>query len=305
MSAAIVSSTASGLAASRPLYDRIGVGYAAYRRPDPRIAAVIEDALGDAASVVNVGAGSGSYEPAGRTVLAVEPSAEMVRQRSNAAAPAVRATAEGLPLRDRSVDAAMAVLTIHHWRDWRRGLAEMRRVARDRVAVLTWDPEHAGFWLVQDYFPEIPAHDRDTFPALDEVAGFLGTVDVRPVPVPADCSDGFLGAYWRRPEMYLDAGARAAISGFARLGDVDAKLGRLRADLADGTWERRHGHLRALDTVDLGYRLIVARRPAADLAEIGFGAGNGRLPAPPLFSEIERSTPCASPTSTTSRGSSS
>jgi SAM-dependent methyltransferase len=258
MTAVNPTTTEPRVTARAPLYDRIGVGYAAYRRPDPRIASVIEDALGDAASVVNVGAGTGSYEPAGRTVLAVEPSAEMVRQRAASAAPAARATAERLPLRDRSVDAAMAVLTIHHWSDWRRGLAEMRRIARDRVVVLTWEPEHAGFWLVQDYFPEIPAHDRDTFPALDEVAGFLGTGDVRPVPVPADCSDGFLGAYWRRPEMYLDAGARAAISGFARLGDLDTKLARLRADLADGAWERRHGHLRALDTVDLGYRLIVA-----------------------------------------------
>ena len=240
------------------LYDRIGRGYAGYRRPDPRIASRIEEALGSARSVVNVGAGTGSYEPADRTVVAVEPSGEMVRQRAETAAPAVRGAAERLPLRGRSVDAALAVLTIHHWTDWRRGLAEMRRVARDRVVILTWDPEHAGFWLVQDYFPEIPAADRETFPTFAEMERVLGPIDVRPVPVPADCSDGFLGAYWRRPATYLDAGARSAISAFAKLRDVDEKIARLRADLDDGTWERRHGKLLSLPEIDLGYRLIVA-----------------------------------------------
>src|SRR3954454_19505425 len=142
------SPTPGKLAVPQILYDRIGVGYAGYRRPDPRIAAHIGAALGNARSVVNVGAGTGSYEPADRTVIAVEPSGEMVRQRPATAAPAVRGAAERLPLRDRSVDAALAVLTLHHWTDWRRGLAEMRRVARGRVVILTWDPEHAGFWLI-------------------------------------------------------------------------------------------------------------------------------------------------------------
>jgi SAM-dependent methyltransferase len=240
------------------LYDRIGVGYAAFRRPDPRIAARIEAALGSARSVVNVGAGTGSYEPADRAVVAVEPSAEMVRQRAAAAAPAVRGAAERIPLRDRSVDAALAVLTIHHWSDWRRGLAEMRRVARERVVVLTWDAWHPGFWLVQEYFPEIVEADRETFPTLDAMAGVLGPIDVQPVPIPADCSDGFLGAYWRRPALYLDEGVRGAISAFAKLRDANAKLARLRADLADGSWEARHRDLLALPELDLGYRLVVA-----------------------------------------------
>lgn len=240
------------------LYDRIGVGYAAFRRPDPRIARRIEAALGPARSVVNVGAGTGSYEPADRAVVAVEPSAEMVRQRAASAAPAVRGAAEQIPLRDRSVDAALAVLTLHHWTDWRRGLAEMRRVARERVVILTWDAWHPGFWLVQEYFPEIVEADRETFPTLDAMAGVLGPIDVQPVPIPADCSDGFLGAYWRRPALYLDAGVRGAISAFARLRDADAKLARLRADLADGSWEARHRDLLALPELDLGYRLVVA-----------------------------------------------
>lgn len=240
------------------LYDRIGVGYAAYRRPDPRIARRIDAALGPARTVCNVGAGAGSYEPADRAVVAVEPSAEMVRQRPASSGPAVRAAAERLPLRDRSVDAALAVLTIHHWSDWRRGLAEMRRVARGRVVILSWASEHPGFWLVQEYFPEIAAADWASFPALAEIGEVLGPIDVHPVPVPTDCSDGFLGAYWRRPAMYLDAGARGAISAFAKLLDPAPALERLRADLADGTWERRHADLLALPELDIGYRLIVA-----------------------------------------------
>ena len=241
------------------LYDRIGVGYSAYRRPDPRIAARIADALGPASSVVNVGAGAGSYEPADRAVVAVEPSAEMVRQRPPGAAPAVRASADALPFRDRAFDAAMAVLTIHHWPDWRAGVGEMRRVAWGRVAILTWDPGHPGFWLVQDYFPEILEMDLVTMPRLAEIARTLGSCEIRPVPIPADCSDGFLGAYWRRPEMYLDAGARGAISSFSKIRDVDAGLARLRADLADGTWQRRYAQLLALPEIDIGYRLVVAQ----------------------------------------------
>jgi SAM-dependent methyltransferase len=243
---------------SQALYDRIGVGYSAYRRPDPRIAARIAEALGPARTIVNVGAGAGSYEPADRAVVAVEPSAEMVRQRPPSAGPAVRASADHLPFRDRAFDAALAVLTIHHWPDWRAGIGEMRRVARGPVVILTWDPEHPGFWLVQDYFPEILRIDRIILPRLAEIERILDPCDVRPVPVPADCSDGFLGAYWRRPERYLDAGARGAISSFSKIRDLDAGLDRLHADLADGTWQRRHGSVLALSEIDIGYRLIVA-----------------------------------------------
>lgn len=244
----------------KPLYDTIGIGYSAYRRPDPRIAAQISDALGTAATILNVGAGAGSYEPADRRVAAVEPSAEMVRQRHPGAGPAVRASADHLPFRDASFDAALAVLTIHHWPDWRAGLQEMRRVARDRAVILTWDPEHPGFWLVQDYFPEIVEMDLLTMPTIAQMESVLGPVEVRPVPVPADCTDGFLGGYWRRPERYLDEGARGAISAFAKLRDPRPGLERLRADLADGSWNVRHGHLLARTELDIGYRLIVASR---------------------------------------------
>ena len=247
---------------SQILYDQIGVGYAAWRRPDARIAAWIVDALGAAGTIVNVGAGAGSYEPAERAVVAVEPSAQMVRQRAPSAAPAVRASAEHLPFRDRAFHASLAILTVHHWADWRAGLREMRRVARDRVVILTWDPEHPGFWLVQDYFPEILEIDRPVFPSRTEIEQILGPVEVRPVPVPAACTDGFLGAYWRRPAAYLDAGARGAISVFARLRGVDSGLARLRADLADGSWDRRHGSLLARTELDVGYRLVIARSAA-------------------------------------------
>lgn len=244
------------------LYDRLGIGYADLRRPDPRLAAAIERALGESArSVVNVGAGAGSYEPPGRRVVAVEPSAEMVAQRSRdpLAAPAVRGTALSLPFGDGTFDAAMAVLTVHHWPDRLRGLREMARVARGRVVVLNHDPLAAPFWLVDEYFPEVREIDRAIFPTRDEFEHALGPCEFVPLPVPADCTDGFLGAWWRRPQAYLDARVRAAISTFHRIRRLDEGLRRLAGDLEDGSWERRHGDLLGLDELDLGYRLVIAR----------------------------------------------
>ena len=243
------------------LYDTIGVGYRALRRPDPRIAAAIVNALGPAASVVNVGAGAGSYEPDDRRVVAVEPSREMIRQRPAGAAPVVQASATALPFRAEAFDAALAVLTVHHWPDRARGLAELCRVARDRVVILTWEPDAARFWLVEDYFPELVAIDRAIFPTPDEMRRTLGPIEVHPLPIPHDCTDGFLGAYWRRPQAYLDPAVRGAISTFSKLGDVDPGLARLRNDLENGTWTRRHGPLLARSDLDLGYRLVVAQNP--------------------------------------------
>ncbi len=239
-------------------YDRIGAGYSRHRVPDARIARAIVAALGDAQSVVNVGAGAGSYEPRDRRVVAVEPSREMIRQRPADAAPVVQASAQELPFRDGELDAAMTLLSIHHWPDWRAGLREMRRVAR-RVVLFTWDPEYdvEGFWLVRDYFPDIPALDRTIFPFMREIEGVLGRVAVTVVPVPHDCTDGFLGAYWRRPELYLDADRRGAISSFGKVAGVEARIERLRDDLRTGEWERRNGGLRGLEEIDLGYRLVV------------------------------------------------
>ena len=206
-----------------------------------------------------MGAGAGSYEPRDRKVIAIEPSLTMVRQRERGAAPVVRALAAALPFRDASFDAALAVLTIHHWPDRARGLAELARAARRRVVILTHDPSADGFWL-EDYFPELFRIGRSILPPLEELRRALGRVDVFDVPIPRDCQDGFQGAYWGRPEAYLDGGVRSAISSFTRLGseELASGLARLRADLASGEWDRRHGALRARAQLDLGYRLVVA-----------------------------------------------
>lgn len=240
------------------LYDRIGLRYATRRKPDPRIEARIDAALGQCNRVLNVGAGTGSYEPANRSVVAVEPSIEMIRQRPPGAAPVVQASASNLPFHDQSFDAALAVLTVHHWPRREQGLAEMRRVARELVVILTWDPGHPGFWLVQQYFPEILEMDRLVFPTLHEVESIIGPAVSSVVPVPADCIDGFLGAYWKRPAQYLEAPVRAAISVFSRL-DCSEGLSRLRRDLDDGTWLSRNGALQELQELDVGYRLVVAQ----------------------------------------------
>jgi SAM-dependent methyltransferase len=245
--------------ATAPIYDRIGRRYAQSRQPDPRIAARVTRALGDARTVVNVGAGSGSYEPEDRHVVAVEPSEVMITQRPRDAAPVVRAVAEALPFANNQFHAALAVLTVHHWTDAKRGLAELRRVARRQV-IFTWDPKHlAGFWFTRDYLPEAVALDAG-FTTLAPTLALLGGADVEPVPVPHDCQDGFFAAYWRRPEAYLDPDVRAGISGFGILDQslVERALELLADDLATGEWYRRNEQLLELDALDLGYRLVVS-----------------------------------------------
>ena len=239
------------------LYDTIGRGYAEIRKADPRFARAIARGPGDAASVVNVGTGTGAYEPADRAVVAVEPSTTMIAQRPPASAPVVRATAMSLPFKNDSFDAALAILTVHHWPDKPLGLAELRRVARHRVVVLTWGPASPPFWLT-DYIPELLRIDRPLFPTARDFERALGPVTVTTIPVPHDCSDGFLGAHWRRPSAYLDARARGAISTFAKLPHVESRLQRLRADLASGAWRCKYGQLLDETELDLGYQLIVA-----------------------------------------------
>lgn len=242
-------------------YDKIGHGYALTRQPDPRIASQILDALGDAATVLNVGAGAGSYEPRHLKVTAVEPSMQMIAQRPPNSPPVVRALAEHLPFADRSFDASMAVLTIHHWRDLPGGLAEMRRVARRRIVILTWDIRAADtFWLTAHYFPEVTALDETRFGPIDDLADAMGGAKVIPVPVPRDCTDGFLAAFWARPEEYLDPRRRAAMSPFAIIPQESFQSGleRLTNDLKTGAWDQRFGELRTRETLDAGYRLLVA-----------------------------------------------
>ncbi len=242
------------------LYDAIGVGYRDFRRPDPRLETAIIRALNPAETVVNVGAGTGSYEPSDRSVVAVEPAMTMIRQRRPGSAPVVQASATELPFRDDGFAAALAILTVHHWPDQARGLDEMARVARRRVVVVTWDPSTSGFWLTDDYFPEIFEIDRPLFPSIEDFRKALGRVEVHPLPIPHDCVDGFLGAYWRRPHAYLDAGVRTAISTFAKLHDLGRGLDRLRRDLEDGSWTRRYGDLLDQPEIDLGYRIVVAAK---------------------------------------------
>jgi SAM-dependent methyltransferase len=242
------------------LYDAIGTTYAATRRTDPRIASRIWDALGDARTVLNVGAGTGSYEPTDRHVLAVEPSATMRAQRSVDAAPCLAGTAENLPFEDQSFDAAMAVCTLHHWQDPVAGLREMRRVAR-RVVVFLFDTSHADeFWLVRDYLPEFTA--LRACHVLSSLTGLAGTIDGRlePVPIPWDCTDGFFEAYWRRPDAYLDEEVRRGISVWDAVGaDAERRaVTELRDDLASGHWLERNRELVELDAAELGARLLVA-----------------------------------------------
>jgi SAM-dependent methyltransferase len=236
-------------------YNKIGAGYALRRRADPRIASAILAALGNAQSVINVGAGAGSYEPKDRTVQAVEPSELMISQRPSDAAPCVQASAESLPFPDTSFDAAMASLTIHHWTDWRLGLREMRRVARRRVVLFTFDAEASTFWLTRDYFPALADLDRKIMPRLSALATELGEFSSVVVPVPHDCVDGFLGAYWRRPEIYLDRIARQSMSSFARIDAADG-LARLARDVESGAWQARYADLLQHDALDVGYRLL-------------------------------------------------
>jgi SAM-dependent methyltransferase len=244
-------------------YDRIGVGYGAVRRPDPRIAAPIEAALGDARTVLNVGAGTGSYEPADREVTAVEPSAVMIAQRPPGSAPVVKARAEALPFADGSFDAAMAAITVHHWADREAGLAEMTRVAGKRVVLLTFDPAPLRDLWLDDYFPQATQRHIDLMPSVEGLATALGGASIEAVPMPRHCTDGFFFALWDRPEMQLDPEIRRASSVWHELDPVEVERGleALRLDLESGRWDERNGHLRE-DTpeLDLGLRLLVAEQ---------------------------------------------
>jgi SAM-dependent methyltransferase len=239
------------------LYDRIGVDYENLRRPDPRLAAVIHLALGPAQHILNVGAGAGSYEPTDRDVTAVEPSAAMIAKRPPGAAPAVQGTAEALPFADASFDAAMAILTLHHWTDKIAGLQELRRVTTGPIVIVSYDPA-ARPWPV-DYFPALAALDEVAMPPLALFEAVLGPVTITPLLVPHDCSDGFLYAWWRRPAAYLDPRIRSGSSSFWKIDGVDAGVARLADDLASGAWQQRHACLLGQDALDVGYRLIVAR----------------------------------------------
>ncbi|MGB6037920.1 MAG: class I SAM-dependent methyltransferase [Cryomorphaceae bacterium] len=238
------------------LYDRIGINYSDLRKPDHRIEKSIWKEIGEAVRILNIGAGAGSYEPKDPQVTAVEPSATMIAQRPRDAAPVIQASAEELPFGDKEFDLAMAFLTVHHWGNLEEGLFEMRRVSR-RQLIFTWDPTHPGFWLTQDYFPEILAIDQAIFPPFGEIEKILGPLKRIPVSIPQDCTDGFGCAYWQRPEAYLLPEVRQAISTFAKIKETETGVRTLQTDLDSGDWEARYGHLRKYDSLDLGYTLLV------------------------------------------------
>lgn len=247
------------------LYDRIGRTYSATRHPDPRIERTIHEALGDAATVVNVGAGAGAYEPTDRELVAVEPSAVMTAQRTPGRTRVVEAIAERLPFADGEFEASMAVLSDHHWGDRRQGLRELRRVARRRVVLFNADPgENARFWMTTEYLPGfvelIEPRYRGAGAWESELRAILGALDLRAVPIPHDCADGFYGAYWRRPEAFLDPAVRGGISVFAQLPDeqVTRGLDALANDVRSGAWRERHRELLELDVLHLGYYVVVA-----------------------------------------------
>lgn len=249
-----------------PRYDRIGRGYARTRRADPRLAEHIHAALGGARTVVNVGAGAGSYEPRDRHVVAIEPSDVMAAQRPPDLAPAIRAHAPDLPLRDDSVDAALAILTIHHWDDdQRRGVRELQRVARGPVVILTYDPDvSTRMWLTAEYLPELAELDRRIFPAPGQLADWLGEpTRVQALAIPRDTPDWTLGSFWAHPERVLDPDARGGTSGFARMNTavVDRVVAAVNDDLRSGRWDARHGHLRRLTSYDAGLRLVISEGP--------------------------------------------
>ena len=243
------------------LYERLGQTYRQVRRADPRIAALVAAAIGDACSVVNVGAGTGSYEPTDRYVVAVEPASAMRDRRPAAAAPCVAASAGALPFDDASVDVVMAVYTDFHWSDRMRGIAEMMRVARRSVVLLTVDSEHADrYWLIRDYFPE----GKGLFAPLDDLLAMLPGADVRPVMIPEDCQDGFVQAFWKRPHALLDPEVRSSMAMFGQMpaDEVEAGIDQLRTDLEDGTWQKRNASLLDASCVDVGHRIVVWRPPS-------------------------------------------
>lgn len=253
-------------AVARALYDGIGRTYVSTRQPDLRIAAAIWKGFGDAETVLNVGSGAGSYEPAHLQVTALEPSDVMIAQRPAGAAPVIRGSAEDLPFADNSFDVACAILSDHHWTDRAQGLRELRRVARRKVVLFNADPaEFDLFWMNRDYLPWFGAYllpDAYRVPGFwrNELKRLLGRIELTPVPIPHDCVDGFYGAYWRRPEAYLDPVVRDGISVFAKLPGpkVASAIDQLNHDLASGAWHRRHSDLVGLDALHLGYYVAVA-----------------------------------------------
>lgn len=243
----------------KPIYDTIGSGYARKRQPDPRIAEQLFKEFQGAEKILNIGAGSGSYEPPGIDLIALEPSQKMIDQRPPDAHPVIQGSAESLPFENQHFSHTVTVLSMHHWADRKQAFAEINRVTRDRFVALSWNPGSVPFWLTRDYFPEIFEIDQSIFPNVEEISQHFSEVEMRPLLVPEDCIDGFLAAYWKRPEAYLDQAVRDSISSFTKLKDVTEGLDRLRSDLESGAWHTKNESILHAPSLDAGYVLITGK----------------------------------------------
>ena len=241
------------------IYDKIGTHYSTMRQTDPKVAAQLYAELEGATRIVNIGAGTGSYEPANVDLVAVEPSAKMIAQRSADAYPCKQAFAEKLPFEDNSFSHAMTVLSMHHWQDKPSAFNEINRVATNRFVAITWDPQSEPFWLTRDYFPEIHEMDVAIFPRLDAFQDHFDEVEIRPLQIPHNCIDGFFAAFWKRPDAYLNPQVRQSTSPFSKVQNLEEGLTKLANDLASGVWAERNQQMLSLDTFDAGYRLISAK----------------------------------------------
>lgn len=241
------------------IYDHIGTTYSVTRCTDPKIASQLYPELRGATRIVNIGAGTGSYELEQMDLVAVEPSAKMIAQRKPGAYPVEQAFVEKLPFENDYFSHAMTVLSMHHWENRVRGFSEINRVATEKFVAITWDPHSEPFWLTRDYFPEIHTMDREIFPDLDELNTYFDDVNVRPLPIPSDCQDGLLAAFWQRPHAYLSSTVRNSMSPFAKIKQLADGLRRLEDDLASGAWAAKNRAILGLSALDVGYRLVTAR----------------------------------------------
>ncbi len=240
-------------------YNQLAESYRKYRKPDPRIAERILFHIEGAKQILNVGAGIGSYEPNGPDIVALEPSYGMILQRNNSQVNLIQGIAEQIPFKNNIFDVSMGILTIHHWSDITLGLKEMARVTKNKIILLTWIGYGNDFWL-ENYIPEITGIDFNLFPTLEELESILGNTLIETLEIPHDCSDGFMCAYWRRPEAYLDSGVREAISTFSRIPNIQNQLNNLHDEIENGVWHKKHGHLLEKESLDLGYRLVVSKK---------------------------------------------
>ena len=241
------------------IYDVIGKNYSVSRCTDPVIAKQLHAELNGATRIVNIGAGTGSYEPENIELVAVEPSSVMISQRKVGSHRVEQAFAEKLPFENSSFSHAMTVLSMHHWQNRARAFQEINRVATEKFVAITWDPKSEPFWLTRDYFPEIYEMDKRIFPDVDEFNEYFDEVTIRPLQIPSDCKDGFLPAFWKRPEAYLSNTVRQAISPFSKLQNLSEGLQKLEDDLASGLWARNNHALVGSSYLDVGYRLISAK----------------------------------------------